>query len=111
MYYVFLTIKTNEQGGREIIKNEFIRNTRDCVTHKNKDSMLTVLKPGKFNVNLICRVSLYAFAWWEDSHDNVASSMSALVSASCEPERSHGALSCSHHRTMLISSGLNSKFS
>lgn len=47
MYCVFLTIKTNEQEGREIIKNEFIRNTRDWVTHKNKDSMLTVLKSGE----------------------------------------------------------------
>lgn len=71
---------------------------------KNKDSLLTVLKPGKFNVKLICHMSLYAFTWWEDSHDNVASSMTALVSASCEPERSHGAPFCSHHRTMLISS-------
>lgn len=70
---------------------------------KNKDSLFTVLKPGKFNVKLICHMSLSSFAWWGDSHDNVASSMSAFVSASCEPGRPHGVLSCSHQRTMVIS--------
>lgn len=70
---------------------------------KNKDSLLTVLKPGEFNVKMICHMLLCAFTWWGDSHDNVASSMPALVSASYEPGRSHGAPSCSHHRTMMTS--------